>query len=289
MSTRKLDCGIQTGSMLVMAGRRKYDDGCAVSHALDLIGERWALLIVRELLLGPKRFTDLRAGVSGASPDVLAQRLRELKDAGVVRQRKLPRPVGSRVYELTDWGGELEPIVTQLGRWGSRSPSLPHDAEPSVDSLVLSLRSLFDPRSARAFARPLPCGSARTLRVRIADGWLQLARGEADRPDATIDADSRTLAALIHGDRDLADALQAGDVKIEGRIAAVERFVTLPPSGAGDTGIGAGRRGRPLTGWATLSSALEDAPCRNRPRSRRPVSQLRRYRRGDHPARTAWP
>ena len=83
--------------MLVMAGRRKYDEGCAVSHALDLIGERWALLIVRELLLGPKRFTDLRAGVPGASPDVLAQRLRELKDAGVVRQRKLPAGGLSRV------------------------------------------------------------------------------------------------------------------------------------------------------------------------------------------------
>ena len=216
--------------MLVMAGRRKYDDGCAVSHALDLIGERWALLIVRELLLGPKRFTDLRAGVSGASPDVLAQRLRELKHAGVVRQRKLPPPVGSRVYELTDWGGELEPIVTQLGRWGSRSPSLRHDAESSVDSLVLSLRSLFDPRSAKGFRATvaLRIGDDR-FSVRIADGWLQLARGEADRPDATIEADSRTLAALIHGDHDLAAALQAGDVKIEGPIAAVERFVTLFP------------------------------------------------------------
>jgi DNA-binding HxlR family transcriptional regulator len=216
--------------MLVMAGRRKYDDGCAVSHALDLIGERWALLIVRELLLGPKRFTDLRAGVPGASPDVLAQRLRELKDAGVVRQRKLPPPVGSRVYELTDWGGELEPIVTQLGRWGSRSPSLRHDAERSVDSLVLSLRSLFDPRAARGFRATvaLRIGDDR-FSVRIADGWLQLARGEADRPDAAVEADARTLAAVIHGDRDLADALQAGDVKIEGRIAAVERFVTLFP------------------------------------------------------------
>src|SRR3712207_2209728 len=103
---------------------RTYDDGCAAAHALDLIGERWALLIVRELLLGPKRFTDLRAGLPGASADVLAQRLREMTESGVVRRRKLPPPAGSEVYELTDWGAGLEPVVTHLGRWGSASQSL---------------------------------------------------------------------------------------------------------------------------------------------------------------------
>jgi DNA-binding HxlR family transcriptional regulator len=134
-----------------MVGRRKYDEGCAVAHALDLIGERWALLVVRELLLGPKRFTDLRAGMPGASPDVLAQRLRELTEAGVVRQRKLPPPAGSQIYELTDWGAELEPVVNGLGRWGSRSPSMPFDADSSVDSLVLSLRALFDAQAVQGF------------------------------------------------------------------------------------------------------------------------------------------
>ena len=95
---------------------RTYDDACAAAHALDLIGERWALLVVRELLLGPKRFTDLRAGLPGVSPNVLAQRLRELERAGVVRRRKLPPPAASRVYELTDWGKELEPVIVRLGR-----------------------------------------------------------------------------------------------------------------------------------------------------------------------------
>src|SRR5919112_261043 len=104
-----------------MATMRTYDDGCAAAHALDLVGERWALLVIRELLLGPKRFTDLRAGLPNASPNVLAQRLRELEGVGVVRRRKLPPPAASRVYELTEWGMELEPVIISLGRWGARA------------------------------------------------------------------------------------------------------------------------------------------------------------------------
>src|SRR5215212_1048767 len=99
-----------------MVTMRTYDDACAAADALDLIGERWALLVVRELLIGPKRFTDLRAGLPNASPNVLAQRLRELERAGVVHRRKFPPPAASRVYELTGWGEELETVITQLGR-----------------------------------------------------------------------------------------------------------------------------------------------------------------------------
>src|SRR6266700_1804746 len=99
-----------------MAAKRTYSDPCGIARALDLLGERWALLVVRELVLGPKRFTDLRAGLSNLSPDVLAQRLRDLERDGVVRRRKLPPPAGSRVYELTGWGRELEPILLALGR-----------------------------------------------------------------------------------------------------------------------------------------------------------------------------
>ena len=105
-----------------MANKRSYDDGCAGAHALDLIGERWALLIVRELLLGPKRFTDLRTGLPGISPNVLSQRLEELERVAVVRRRKLAPPAGAWVYELTDWGKELGPIIIEPGRWGARFP-----------------------------------------------------------------------------------------------------------------------------------------------------------------------
>ena len=127
---------------------RTYCDGCAAAHALDIIGERWALLVVRELLLGPKRFTDLRAGLPAVSPNVLAQRLRELERAGVLRRRKLPPPAASKVYELTEWGMELEPVIVRLGRWGARSPSKPRDAALGVDSLVLSFRTMFAPHTA---------------------------------------------------------------------------------------------------------------------------------------------
>ncbi|MDT7738404.1 MAG: hypothetical protein QOK09_1773 [Mycobacterium sp.] len=213
-----------------MVGRRKYEEGCAVSHALDLIGERWALVVVRELLLGPKRFTDLRAGMPGASPDVLAQRLRELKEAGVVRQHKLPPPAGSQVYELTDWGAELEPVVTHLGRWGSHSPSMPYDADRSIDSLVLSLRALFDRRAAQGFSATIALRLGENhFSIKIADGQLQLARGEAEQATATLDTNPQTLAALLYGGRPLDDVLRTGEVTIAGEAAVAARFLRLFP------------------------------------------------------------
>src|SRR5689334_6789397 len=131
-----------------MAGKRSYGDPCGIARALDLVGERWALLVVRELLLGPKRFSDLRAGLPHVSADVLAQRLRELEHSGVVRRLKLPPPAGSRVYELTEWGTELEPVVLSLGRWGSRGPVPVTDLELSPDALMIALKTLFDPHRA---------------------------------------------------------------------------------------------------------------------------------------------
>jgi DNA-binding HxlR family transcriptional regulator len=213
-----------------MVGRRKYEEGCAVSHALDVIGERWALVVVRELLLGPKRFTDLRTGMPGASPDVLAQRLRELKEAGVVRQHKLPPPAGSQVYELTDWGAELEPVVTHLGRWGSRSPSMPYDADRSIDSLVLSLRALFDRRAAQGFSATIALRLGENhFSIEVSDGQLQLARGEAEQATVTLDTDPQTLAALLYGGRPLDDALRTGEVTIVGEAAVAARFFHLFP------------------------------------------------------------
>ncbi len=218
------------GRISGMATMRTYCDGCAAAHALDLVGERWALLVVRELLLGPKRFTDLRAGLPNVSPNVLAQRLRELERAGVVRRRKLAPPAASRVYELTDWGLELEPVITQLGRWGARSPSRPRDATLGVDSLILSFRTMFDPRAADGLSASYELHlDEDVFRVEVSDGRFEIARGEAKRPDATIEADSATLATLVYEGRDLAEALRSGDVRIEGDESAVERFLTLFP------------------------------------------------------------
>ncbi|MBN2840015.1 MAG: helix-turn-helix transcriptional regulator, partial [Coriobacteriia bacterium] len=174
-----------------MATTRTYGDGCAIARALDLVGERWALLVVRELLLGPKRYTDLRRGLPNASPNVLSERLRELADAGVVRRRKLPPPASSRVYELTEWGLELEEIVMSLGRWAARSPTPPSDAPiVSADSIILALRARFESGAAHGLraSYELRLGEDR-FRVEVDDGRIELARGGASRPEAIIDTD----------------------------------------------------------------------------------------------------
>jgi DNA-binding HxlR family transcriptional regulator/putative sterol carrier protein len=214
-----------------MVTMRTYDDGCAAAHALDLIGERWALLVVRELLLGPKRFTDLRAGLPNASPNVLAQRLRELERAGVVRRRKLPPPAASRVYELTDWGMELEPVIIGLGRWGARSPALPREAELGVDSLILSFRTMFDRQAAEGLnaSYELRLGEDR-FHAEVAEGRFEITRGGAEeRPDAIIETDPGTLAALVYEHYQLDEALRSGELRIEGDESAVERFLSLFP------------------------------------------------------------
>lgn len=215
-----------------MVGKRTYDDGCPVAHGLELVGERWALLVVRELLLGPKRFTDLRAGLPGVSPDVLTQRLRELGEAGVVRRRKLSPPAGSWIYELTEWGAGLEPVVTGLARWAIRSPLVRPEAGLGVDSLVLALRVLFDPCAAQRLDLTVALYLGENqFRVQIRDGSIELARGVPDHADLTLEADPDTLAALMLKQRQLTDALHAGDLKLTGARRTAERFLNLfgPP------------------------------------------------------------
>jgi DNA-binding HxlR family transcriptional regulator len=213
-----------------MATMRTYGDGCGIAHALDLVGERWALLIVRELLLGPKRFTDLRDGLPNASPNVLSQRLRELEQGAVVQRRKLPPPAGSWIYELTDWGRELKPIALSLGTWALRSPSFPGDAPVGTDSVILALGTFFDADAAGDLTAryELRLGE-NTFHIGIADRTIEVERGAAENPDATIGTDAATLSSLIWDRRELADALQAGDVVIDGDRRAVTRFLQLFP------------------------------------------------------------
>jgi DNA-binding HxlR family transcriptional regulator len=181
---------------------RSYADPCGIARALDLVGERWGLLIVRELVLGPKRFTDLRDGLAGASPNVLSERLRELEAGGIIRRRK----VGAASWELTGWGRELHPILLQLGRWGARSPIRPGGAL-SIDALMLALESTFDARNAARLRATLELrlGEER-FSVVIDRGTIAIARGTPPRPDAIIDTDPKTLRALVFGDRKLASA-----------------------------------------------------------------------------------
>lgn len=212
---------------MYVAITRTYGDACSAAHALDLIGERWALLVVRELLLGPKRFTDLRSGLPHASPNVLAQRLRELERAGVVRRRKLAPPAGASVYQLTDWGLELEPVLRHLARWGARSPRRDLTAPAGVDSLLLALRSGFDPESSgdlRAIYT-LNLGE-HTFTIRVTGGHLTVDRTQAPESDAVIDTDARTFATLVTHRQDLGQAIAAGQVTITGDADAVEHLLS---------------------------------------------------------------
>jgi DNA-binding HxlR family transcriptional regulator len=172
-----------------VTGRRSYGDPCGVARGLDLVGDRWALLIVRELLFGPRRFTDLRAGLPGASPNVLSQRLDELEAAGVVLRRRLAPPAASSVYDLTGWGRELEGVLIALGRWGSQAPLMPA-AELSARALMLALKTTFDAAAAgRWRARiELRLGEDR-FSARVGDGRLELAAG-AERADDASDAEA---------------------------------------------------------------------------------------------------
>jgi DNA-binding HxlR family transcriptional regulator len=211
-------------------GKRSYDDGCAMAHALDLVGERWALLVVRELMLGPKRFTDLRASLPGISANVLTQRLEELEAAAILQRRKLPPPIATWVYQLTEWGLELEPIVKAIGKWAARSPHMPEGAHMSVNSVVLSFRTMFSAQAAGDLKATLQLRlSGESFRATIAGGEIEIVRGEVARPDATIDGESDALANLVYGARDLDEAMRAGELKVSGDVAVVRRFATLFP------------------------------------------------------------
>lgn len=201
-----------------MTGSRSYGDPCGIARALDMVGERWALLVVRELVFGPKRFTDLRAAL-GASPNVLSQRLEELEAAGVVQRRT----VGGGLYELTDWGRELHPILIRLGRWGARSPQRPAGAL-GVDALMVALEASFVPENAAALraSYELRLGEER-FSVDVEASTIAIARGSPRRADAVIETDPVTLRALVFGDRKLAGA----NVELRGDTRLARKFFRL--------------------------------------------------------------
>jgi DNA-binding HxlR family transcriptional regulator len=202
--------------------KRSYEDPCGIARALDRIGERWSLLVVRELLLGPRRFTDLRAGLPRASPNVLSQRLDELEAAGVLQQRTLPPPAGATVYELTPWGAELEPAILALARWGSRALPVPK-GELSASALMFAMRTTFSPELAGDLrARLAITLDDEPFALEIARKKLSLARGEPVDPDATITTDARALrAAVFLGER--------ARLHVVGDEALARRVLTLFP------------------------------------------------------------
>ncbi len=208
--------------------RRSYEDACGAAHALDLVGERWALLVMRELLLGPKRFSDLKGDLPGISANVLTQRLEGLEAAGIVVRRKLPPPAPAQVYELTPWGYESEPIFQVLGRWAARSPQHDPTLPLSAVSLLTSFRTMIDPARAKGFkARVGLRIGDETFLARVANGAIEVARDELDNADVVFTGPAPVMAAAVYGGQPLEGLIQAGALAVEGDRAIAARFVTL--------------------------------------------------------------
>ncbi len=210
--------------------RRTYGDSCGIARGLDLVGERWGLLVVRELLLGPKRFTDLRAGLPNLGPDMLAQRLRDLEAAGIVRRRKLPPPAGARVYELTEWGAELEPVLVALGRWGSSVPLPDAPAELSPDALAVALISMFDREAAADLDRRYRIALGEHIfSVVVQRGEIEVLRAADPLAPATltIETDPGTLTTLLWHGGSVDDSLASGALTLDGSKRELTRFLRL--------------------------------------------------------------
>jgi DNA-binding HxlR family transcriptional regulator len=210
--------------------RRRYDDACGTAHALDLVGERWALLVMRELMLGSKRFGTLRADLPGISANVLTQRLEGLESAGLVVRRKLPPPSGAQVYELTEWGYEAEPIIQALGRWATRSPDHDPSLPLSATSIILSFRTMIDLERAKGLdARVGFRIGAESFVGTFGGGAFTIARGPAEGADLIFTGSAPALAAAVYGGQNLDALIAAGALAIEGDRALAERFTTLFP------------------------------------------------------------
>jgi DNA-binding HxlR family transcriptional regulator len=228
----------------VDAAKRTYREYCAIARSLDLLGQRWTLLIVRDLLLGPQRYTDLQEGLPGIATDLLTARLRTLEADGLVRRRELPPPAPATVYELTDAGRRLAPLLRALGEVGLRlleqpAPGQPVNPGPVVLSLMLSFRADAFPDLVETYGLEL---DGRSFTVAVDRGAARTERGAPDSPAATFRTSARALVALLRGETTTAD----DRIEVEGDVTALERFVAAfahPPrqSTSEVTAEGAGR------------------------------------------------
>ncbi|MBP0496001.1 winged helix-turn-helix transcriptional regulator [Pararoseomonas indoligenes] len=210
--------------------RRRYEDACATAHAMDLVGERWALLVMRELMFGPKRFSELRADLPGISANVLTQRLEGLEAAGVLLRRRLPPPASAQVYELTAWGLESEPIFQALGRWAARSPLHDPTLPFSAASLLLSLRAMLDPARVEGMAARIGFRLGREGFVAVlAEGSIEIDHGDPEGADAVLEGAPPVLAGLIYAGQPMEALEAAGALRVEGDRALIRRFATLFP------------------------------------------------------------
>ena len=204
--------------------KRVYEDACGTAHALELIGERWAPLVLRELMFGPRRFSELKSDLPGISANVLTQRLTELEQRGLVRRTQLPPPASVRVYEATAWGLEAAPVLRALGRWAVRSPA--HDPARFVSpvSIMMSMQTMLDATRAGGFsARACFRFGDTTFVARIEDGAIEVSRGSAEGCDFTVSASPEEVAAVLYGGAPI------NVIRVDGDLARATRFVTLFP------------------------------------------------------------
>lgn len=207
--------------------QRTYQDACGAARTMDIVGERWALLIVRELVFGPKRFGDLRSGLPKASQNVLSQRLRELEQSGIVRRVQLGPPASVHAYELTERGHQLEPTLIELSRWGAGLPAEP-DVEMSTDAFMLLLKALYrPPTDAPVTARLRLQVGTDAFEVGVSPSGISVARGRSGPVDVTVTGTVRALRDLMFGGTALRSAVSAGDIDVHGDIAAAQRFFLL--------------------------------------------------------------
>jgi len=208
---------------------KRFDQYCPIAHALSLVGERWALLVVRELMKGPKRYTDIAAGLPGIGTNILATRLKELETAGIVVRRKLPPPAASTVYELTDYGAGLEETMHALARWGARTlgPPGPGD-EFDPDWGLNAFPALLNPELARGLTETYVIRAGDDVfTVRLLDGQLQVEMGDAGDADLRLTADMDTFFLLASGDVDPREVAGCGDLEVEGDPERLVRFFQI--------------------------------------------------------------
>jgi DNA-binding HxlR family transcriptional regulator len=204
--------------------KRRYDDACGLAHALELLGERWAMLVLRELAYGPRRFSELKADLQGISANVLTQRLTELEGRGLVRKIKLPPPASVQVYEATEWGLEAVPVIASLGKWAARSPCHDPTLPMSHVSIIMSLQTLLSPELAEGMDARIGfrLGDANYV-THLHDGRLDVDRGEVRDCDVEFVGSSSQVAAVIHG------GAPFETIRIEGDMELAKRFVKLFP------------------------------------------------------------
>jgi len=204
--------------------KRRYDDACGLAHALELIGERWAMLVLRELGYGPRRFSELKADLQGISANVLTQRLTELEARGLVRKLRLPPPASVQVYEATPWGLEAIPMIAALGRWAARSPLHDPTLRMSHVSVIMSLQTLLSSELAEGLEARIGFrfGDADYVTT-LRGGRLEVERREPDGCDVSFTGAPSAVAAVIHG------GAPFETIRVEGDMALAKRFVKLFP------------------------------------------------------------